>query len=135
MIKFTVLLMTCSTIIGLTLLNETIVTGIYENTGGSFGLAPSWIKSHCWQISNYGHILAYGLLILLLDLSVTIKPLTNGTLVFTLACSLEALQVLVPGRQGSLIDIGYDICGIIPTCILLAVISRKKNRTARPKAI
>lgn len=135
MIKLSVLLMTCSTVIGLSLLNETIVTGIYEKTGGSFGLAPSWIQSHSWQISNYGHMLAYGLLILLLDFSVTIKPLTNGALVFTLACSLEALQVLVPGRRGSLIDIGYDIGGIIPACILLTVLSRKKNRAARPKAI
>lgn len=72
---------------------------------------PSWD----FALKKFGHMVVYGLLFILLLKSQTKADNLSVVIVFGLlvayAVSDELHQLFVPGRFGSLLDIGYDSLG------------------------
>lgn len=100
------------------------VSLIYNILGASVGLSPPWIKTHTIEISNYGHMMAYCLLFILLSGWQQMHYLKSSAIVLIIAGGFEVIQLWLPLREGDIKDLGYNILGILFGYILL--ISCKK---------
>jgi len=101
------------------LLHYKIITRVYLFFGQPFGISPEWLKAHTLEISSWGHIAAYALLLITLGCNRKIS-LVRAILITTLiSILLEAGQIMLPSRQAGMTDIYYNLAGITTGTLLL----------------
>lgn len=101
------------------LIHYKIITRVYLFFGQPFGISPEWLKAHTVEISSWGHIAAYALLLITLGCNRQIslvKTILFTTIISTL---LEAGQIMLPSRQASMTDMYYNLAGITTGTLLL----------------
>lgn len=100
------------------LLHDKIITRVYLFFGQPFGISPEWLKVND-EISSWGHIAAYALLLITLGCNRQIS-LVKVILITTIISSLlEAGQIMLPSRQASMTDMYYNLAGITTGTLLL----------------
>ncbi len=118
-LSLTITITVTTAVICLSLFSCDTVSKIYKHAGSLMGLSPHWVKAHVQFISDYGHVLAYTLLTFLLGSIYKNKLFSITILMATMGSTLEILQMLVPKRQTSFGDLGYNLIGIVTAIILL----------------
>lgn len=103
------------------------VSLIYNILGASVGLGPPWVKTHTIEISNYGHMIAYCLLFILLSGWQQTHYLKSSVIVLIVAGGFEVIQLWIPLREADFKDLGYNMLGILFGYILLISYKRVHN--------
>ncbi|PHR28092.1 MAG: hypothetical protein COA36_07415 [Desulfotalea sp.] len=129
MIKFTSLVAIILIICFFALFNDSTIAAIYNQTGMLLGISSDWTQTRVILISNIGHILAYCTLFSFISIFYKLGVIISFSLVFSIACTIEFLQLLTLTRQFSFADIAYNLIGIAIGCTLLILWSLgRQNR-------
>ena len=100
------------------LLHHKIIDRVYLFFGQPFGISPEWLKVHD-EISFWGHIAAYALLLITIGCNRQISLVKAILITTIISILLEAGQIMLPSRQASMTDIYYNLAGIATGTLLL----------------
>ena len=84
----------------LSIMPHEIVSSFYIFVGMYVGVQSEWILANSWDISNYGHLFAYGVLTVFVSRCKGSNILKSAFAVSVIACVLELVQLWLPDRQG-----------------------------------
>ena len=110
------------------LLHYKIIIRLYLFLGQLFGISPEWLKTHALEISSWGHIAAYALLLIILGRNRKIGLVWAILVTATISILLEAGQIVLPSRQASMSDIYYNLAGIVVGILLLFISPERRGR-------
>lgn len=110
------------------LLPEQVVSHIYSAIAKHLFSFDAWQKSYANPISNAGHLAGYGVLALAFRSLWTCRWWVSGLLSLIIAATLEAAQLLVPTRQASFGDLGFDIIGVGIAMLIFGLVERNGRR-------